>query len=383
MINNMFSKILSAVSQCHVESLQRHWRSLPLVLAFSSIGLVACEPQEAPVVPPVERPVKLFTVGSLGGGQELEFPGVVSAVLRAELAFEVPGRIVEMDVKEGQRVAAGAILARLDARDYEAEVGSARANRNVAKTDFDRYQRALKANAVTPQVLDQARRSLEVADATLVRAQKALEDTRLTAPFPGRIARKLVEDFANVQAKQPVVILHSDDALEMQIHVPESVWGREEHNSMPADSPAELELDGEIFVVISAQPDTPYPAIVTGFSNAADPITRTFEITVGFQPPVETIVSPGMTGHVVYKLPADAGAGLLVPQQAVVAAADGAPYVWLYQPDKGSIVRRQVTVGDLTGSLIRITSGLQAGDRIAVAGMHSLSEGFPVRPLGE
>ncbi len=354
-----------------------------LLLACATLLLTACEVQEpAAPEPPVQRPVKLFVVGSLGAGEQFEFPGVVSAVLRAELAFEVPGRIVELSVKEGQRVASGEVLARLDARDYEAEVASARANRSVANTDLDRYQRAFKANAVTPQVLDQARRSLEVADASLVRAQKALDDTRLVAPFAGRIARKLVEDYANVQAKQPVVILHSDDALEMEINVPESVWGREENGTRPANSPADLQLPGELHVVIGAQSDTPYPAIITGFSNAADRVTRTFQVTVGFEPPEEAVVSPGMTGHVVYRLPASAGSGLLVPQQAVIGGADGSPFVWLYEPEGGQVTRQPVTVGDLTGDLIRVTSGLQSGDRIAVAGMHSLSEGFPVRPMG-
>lgn len=327
---------------------------------------------------PVSRPVKLFTVGDTGNGRTLQFPGSVSAVMQTDIAFEVSGRIIDMPVIAGERVETGRVLARLDARDFEAERDRARAERDVAKADFSRYDRAFKAHAVTAQELDQARARLGVAEAGLRRASKAVEDTVLTAPFTGRVARKLVEDFANVQAKQPILILQSDDAMEMRVHVPEALWVL----SQRVDSAADLDMDSRISVVLSALPGQLIPARITAFATMADPVTRTFEVTVGFEPPPGLSVSPGITGHVLYESPPElALAGLLIPARAVVAAPDKSAFVWLFSPEAGRVMQRPIVMDELDGDSVRVTSGLEVGDRIAISGVHTLSDGFPVHAL--
>jgi RND family efflux transporter MFP subunit len=345
----------------------------PLVLA-----LVACGEQPSQTAEPVSRPVKMFTVGEVHRGQTLRFPGSVSAVQQSDMAFEVSGRIIDMPVTEGDLVKKGAILAKLDPRDYEAERARARAERNAARADFNRYNQAYKSKAVTPQQVDIARRALEVAQAGLQQADKAVEDTVLRAPFPGRIARKLVEDYANVQAKQPVLILQSDDALEMKVNMPESDWV----GYRPVESAADIEDGLDIKVVISSLPDRPIPARITAFSSKADPVTRTFEVTVGFEPPDAVTVSPGMTGHVAYTPPLESTQDeLRVPAGAVVATADSTPFVWLFDQASGTVTDRPVEIGKLTDGSIQILSGLEKGDRIAISGVHSLTEGFRVHPL--
>jgi RND family efflux transporter MFP subunit len=294
------------------------------------------------------------------------------------MAFEVSGRIVEMPVTEGDRVKAGDILAKLDPRDYEAARARARAERNAARADFRRYNKAFKAKAVTPQQLDIARRALEVAEANLQQADKAVEDTVLRAHFEGRVARMLVEDYANVQAKEPILILQSDDALEMKVNISEfdSVGYR------PVESAADIAGEIDVKVVISSLPDNPIPAKITAFSGTADPVTRTFEVTVGFEPPAGVSVSPGMTGHVAYMPPLESTQdGLLIPAGAVVAKPDSTPFVWLFDQTSGTVTDRPVEIGKLTDGSVQVLSGLERGDRIAISGVHSLTEGFPVHPL--
>lgn len=350
------------------------------LVSLLSLALGACGNEEPQSKQPVSRPAKLFTVGKPETTQALKFPGSVSAVKQSDMAFEVPGRIVEMPVTEGDRVKVGAVLAKLDPRDYKAERSRARAERNAARADFNRYAQAFKANAVTPQQLDIARRALEVAEASLQQADKAVEDTVLRAPFPGRVARKLVEDYANVQAKQPVLILQSEDALEMKVNIPESDWAR----YRPVDSATDIEEGLDIKVVISSQPEQLIPGRITAFTSTADPITRTFEVTVRFELPAGVSVSPGMTGHVAYKPSLKvAQSRLVVPAGSVVAAPNQDPYVWLYDPESGTVADRPVEVGKLTGDKIEILSGLEKGDRIAASGVHSLTTGFPVHPMEE
>lgn len=345
---------------------------LPLILM-----LAACGEQEPFADEPVSRPVKLFTVGEVPASETLEFPGSVSAAKQSDMAFEVPGLILDMPVTEGDRVTAGTILAKLDSRHYEAERDRALAERNAARVDFNRYYKAFKAQAVTEQQLDAARRALDVAEAVLRQANKAVEDTVLKAPFDGRVARKLVEDYANVQAKQPVLVLQSDGVLEMRVQIPEADWVREK----PVDSVEEIEDTFEIYVVLSSLPDKAIPAKVTAFSSSADPQTRTFEVKVGFEPPEGIAISPGMTGHVAYTQYGEyVRSGLFIPAGAVFAAPDNSPSVWKFHSEAGTLNRQHIEVGELNGKRIEVLSGLEIGDRIAVSGVHTLNEGVKVHP---
>lgn len=92
---------------------------LSVVLILSSLLLAACGgaddglPEEASV-----RPVKTFVVEGGAGGLQRRFPANVYASKRAELSFRVPGRVVELKVKEGDPVETGSVLARLDDADY-------------------------------------------------------------------------------------------------------------------------------------------------------------------------------------------------------------------------------------------------------------------------
>ncbi len=353
-------------------------RSATLCLAIV-LALTACNDPQQEAAQPVSRPVKLFTLGQAEAVRTLRFPGSVSAVKQSDMAFEVPGRIIDLPVTEGQLVGAGTVLARLDSRDYEAERDRATAERNAAQLEFNRYEAAFKARAVAAQEVDRTRRNLAVANASLRQANKAIEDTVLRAPFAGRVARKLVEDYANVQAKQPVLILQSEGGMEMRVQVPEVLWAR----SPQVDSAAHIEdLNSLIRVVLSSLPEQPIAAKITAFASMADPVTRTFRVTVGFEPPPGFSVSPGMTGHVAYDLPAgDAAVGLYIPADAVFAAPDNSPQVWRFDAQSGTVQRSPVTLGELSGDSVLVTSGLQVGDRIAVSGVHTLSDGFPVHVL--
>jgi RND family efflux transporter MFP subunit len=342
-------------------------------------ALAACEQEAPPERAPVVRPVKLLTIGAVGAGPTLELPGSVTATQQSDMAFEVPGRIIEIPVDEGEMVASGAVLARLDARDYEADLDKVLARRNAARADFNRYDEAFKADAVTAQDVDLARRNLDVTEAELRTARKAVEDTVLRAPFDGRVARKLVDDFANVRAKQTVLIVQDDSSIEIRVNIAERDWGR----ARPGLSNAERTALIRPRVVIASMPGRQFPATIKEIATSADPVTRTYEATFAFANPADVNVSPGMTGRVVLSIPedTDVGAVTLIPANAVMADEENNPYVWVVDPDTEMVGIRKVQVGELSGVSIQVIDGLQDGDRIAVSGVHSLTEGAPVRAL--
>lgn len=338
--------------------------------------LSGCDQQPSLPIEPVSRPVKLFTVGSGTEHRTYTYPGSISAVTKSELAFDVPGKITALHVKEGDIVEAGAILAQLDDRDYQAQLERAQSDKNTALAEFNRFETAFRSNAITAQALDQVKQAKDAAQAAFRQAQKAYEDTTLRAPFAGRVSRVLVENFANVHAKQAVIQLHSESALEMQVSVPESDWAQVKRVASASD----IEVDGTLHVAVSAIPSERYEAMITEFSGSADPVTRTFKVTVGFSAPPSSNISPGMTGNVLYTPHPNPASAKLVPVDAVVSTTDNTPFVWVYD-EAQAVSRRHVLLGEISGSHIQIKEGLAIGERIAVSGVHALYDGFPVHPL--
>jgi RND family efflux transporter MFP subunit len=349
------------------------------VFALLASGLAVACGEPAPAPPAVPQPVKIFSIGAGGGGETLEFPGEVSASQSAEPAFEVAGKIIEFPVDEAQELALGDVIARLDARDYEAEVDKARANMNKAGTDLKRY-RTLYEKGVSPLTdLESAQRRYEVAEAELRTAEKALEDAVLRAPFDGIVAKKLVADFQNVQAKQPIVIFQDDSTLEVVVNASESAFVA----MRPGLTIEERNQQAKIEIAISSIPDRLIAGRIKEFSTASDPVTRTFSATFAFLPPADLNIRPGMTARVIVTR-ADSGdsataGSVSIPARAVVSDGSGESFVWIVDPQTMKVTRTPVETGDLTGDRIAIRRGLASGMQVAISGVRQLADGMEVR----
>jgi RND family efflux transporter MFP subunit len=349
------------------------------VLALVAAGLLAtgCSKQEQEA-PEIVRPVKTMTISAGTAGGVREYPGQVRAAEEIELSFEVPGRLIELNAREGQRKAAGALIGALDPRDFEADRDRVLARRNETRADFERNRTLYERDAISLRDLEVVQRQFEVAEANLAQAEKALADTRLFAPFDGKIAGRIVENRENVAAKQPVVIFHDDSSLEIRASFPESEFLRIRDLGTVQDMTDRLSPTVEI----SAAAGRSIPAWVKELRGTADPVTRTYEVTLGFEPPADLSITSGMTARVVITLAATDGA-LLIPSSAVVADSDHRSLVWVYDAAEQVVHGREVVLGQMTDVEIEILSGLEGGDTIAILGASNLTEGMKVRPLGD
>ncbi len=323
-----------------------------------------------------------MTIGAGGAGRSLSYSGQIRAGETAELGFEVPGRIVEFLVIEGQEVAKGDLLARLDPADFQSSLNHAEAEFRQTETTYERYKEIVERGAVSRQDLDLRKRNFEVAEAKRATAQKALDDTRLIAPFSGNIGRTLVDNFVNVQAKQPVLVLQDTSKLEVVITVPEQDWSRADPNLTNEERSDLIQP----MVSLSTFPDRQFPARISELANVADPVTRTFEVRARLDNPPDVTIMPGMTANVSITIPeggtsAGADTAVAVPANAVIGDEQGNSTVWKVDPDTMTVSRVQIQLGDLTGADVRVLSGLNAGDRIATSGVHNLREGMQVSEL--
>jgi RND family efflux transporter MFP subunit len=300
----------------------------------------------------------------------------VKAAQTAEMAFEVPGKILEFRYVEGNDVPEGEIIARLDARDYQTRLDSAQAEYDNNRLNFERAEKLVNEGALAPIERDRRKTALDTSDATLREAQKALDDTELRAPFAGVMARKLVEDFANVQAKQPVLVLTNSAHLEIKLAVPERDLAGQRDRSRTLD---EINARIKPEVMITSMPDRRFPGRLAELANQADADTRTFEATVTFKPPDDIQVLPGMTARVVVQISEDQVQGILIPATAAVANDEGSAFVWLVDTATMQVSRQPVELGPLSGSNIAVNGGLSGGEVVVVSGIGQLQDGMTVR----
>ncbi|MEM1437806.1 MAG: efflux RND transporter periplasmic adaptor subunit [Pseudomonadota bacterium] len=333
--------------------------------------LASCGESSAPETGETIRPAKLVTVGSASQNRNLSFPAVVRASQSAELTFPIPGQVVELNVLEGEEIERGAIIAKLDQRDAENNLAQAQAEYQNAESEYRRAQRLRDQDAISQSVLEQRQTQLEVRQAAVGTARKALEDTIISAPFSGGVSRVLIEQFQNVQAKEAVVVLQSGET-EAIIDIPGTIIAR-----IPQLEPVNTR------VILDAAPDLEIPAVFREASGQADPSTQTYQISFTFEPPEGLLILPGMTATVrsTFNFKGTSGdivsAGIAVPIDAILAEGQDR-FVWVVGDDM-RLQKRAVTLGQDVTDSVTVTSGLEGNETIVAAGVSFLAEGMQVR----
>jgi len=346
-------------------------RSITALLAGAGILMLAgCGGKEEPEAAPVVRPVKTVVVG-MGASGRLTFPGTTQAADRAELSFRVAGPLIKLPINEGDEVRRGQLIGRIDPVDFEIAVAEAQAAYDKAEADHQRHQRLYEKEAVPKAELELKRAERDVAMARLDQAETDLGYTHLKAPFPGYIGKKYVENYEMVLRRQAIVTLHDVKIIEIVIDVPEYLM-----TSVRDD------VHVRRTATFDAAPGEEFDVQFAEASAQADPVTQTFQVTLSLPQPKTLRVLPGMTAHLVFDADVEEAAVFTVPAYAVFADDQGRSTVWLVDEGEKTVHRRQVEIGPVTGDAsIVIKSGLQVGDRVAVAAVHHLQEGEKVRPV--
>ena len=297
------------------------------------------------------------------------FDGVVEAVRQTVVAAQVPGAVVQLDAKVGDRVKAGQVLVRIDARAAdqnaaasEAQVLAARASLEVASRDFERQKQLFQKSYISQAALEraesefkstQAQASAQLAQAGAARTQSGFYVVR--APFAGVIAEVPVSLGDMAMPGRPLMTLYDPAALRVTAAVPQSIASQMAAGLLPR-----VELPG----LPAAVWVTPSRVQLLPTVDAA---THTVQIRADLPAEVAGL-SPGMFARLWLRLPlAAAGTGtasttLSVSLKAIVRRAE---MTGLYVLDpSGKPVLRQVRLGRVEGERVEILSGLMAGEQV-------------------
>lgn len=363
-------------------------RGALLVLALSLSG---CSEPPAPEQSVSSRPVKLFTVDTSLGAEIRQFPASIEAATQAELSFRVSGQLEALPVREGEVVEAQQVLAQLDATDFKNTLEDREAVFENTERNFRRAGELIGSGSISQLDYDRMEADFRSARAALAQAKADLGYATLRAPFRGRIARRYVDNFEEVQAKQSIVYLQDTEQLYVIIAMPESVirsvssGGEDDLSNGPLqDSPAAAVRAMASF---DNRPNISYALELRELATRADPDTQTFPVTFSMRQPEEFTVLPGMTAQVEVDftdlLPSDGVTW--VPARAVQADARLSPRVFVLDELTMQVRSVSVETGRVSGDMIEVLAGLSGGEEIVAVGASYLSDGMLVTrmPGGE
>jgi RND family efflux transporter MFP subunit len=339
--------------------------------------------REAPEQPPpATRPVKLFTVEGGKESAQRSFPGRIDAAQRAELAFRVSGRLEQIAVKEGDLVTAGQILARLDPTDFRIALEDRQASFDNAERNFSRGRELIGDGNISRLDFDRMEADFRSARAALAAAQQDLDYTVMSAPFQGRIARRLVENYEDVIAKQTILILQNIDQLDVIIDIPESLLRSFNVNMDDEKNPQDFGRRRGLSASarFEGRSDRRFPLRAKELATKADEQTQTFRATFTMDAPRDFAALPGMTTTVDLDLTGliDQASVKWVPVRSVQADSGLEPRVWVLDDASMTVSSRPVTIGRMSNNLIEIHQGLEGGEEIVSVGAPYLSEGMRV-----
>jgi len=352
-----------------------------LVSVLLPFFLLGCSKGEEPVKAETPRPVKTVVVEAPDVGGVRKFPARIDALNKAELSFRVPGTIQDLPVKEGDLVDEGQLLVALDPTDFEIAVKDAQATFDRAESDYKRAQELVEKDFISRSDFDAKEAQFKSAEAALHQAKQDLSYTELKASFPATIAKRYVQRFEEVQAKQPVLAVHDSTQLEVKIDVPENVVLRMRPPGSDRPEPGRVPVTASF----DNRPGKEFDLTLREVATRADPATQTFQVTFTMPAPEDFLVLPGMTATVTadFSKVAHSDSVFYLPAAAVTADESLKPFVWVVDEKDMKVHKRPVEVGRLSGWSIEIDGGLEPGDRVVIAGVGYLSEGMRVRLLPE
>ncbi|WP_299242452.1 efflux RND transporter periplasmic adaptor subunit [uncultured Aquimarina sp.] len=328
------------------------------------------------------RPVKYEKVGYVGGEKIRTFSGTAKTDKIINLSFRSNGIITEFDIKLGQNVKKGQLLARLDnvqsRLNYESSVSSknsAESQMNTSKLSLNRIRSLFEKGTASLSDFEAAKNSYKTAKESYESAKRSVfiqeEQIRygyLYAPEDGVIAAINAEIDENVTSGQNIATLNAGLDMEITIGIPESVINGVKEGM-------------EVAVNFASIQNKKFKAKVTEVAPSVDNNTATYPVRVTVIDPSAEIRS-GMATNVTF----DFGNGnintntLVVPANAVGEDSSGR-FVFLIEEGKdvAKVKKQQVTVGNLTGEGFEIVSGLSVGQKIATAGLQTLLDGQEVK----
>ena len=316
--------------------------------------------------PPVPVEVEAVTTGSMA--REITIAGVLEPLRTVGVNAQLPGALTAVNVEEGDVVRAGQVLAEVDAREIAAQVRSAEAALELARSTAARSESLWRDRIIIAAEYERDQAALVAAQATLDQLRTRLGYSRVRAPMAGVITEKRVETGDVVQGQTRLFAIADVSTLVLRVQVSElDVAGVAE--GRPVD------------VTVDAAGGARFRGTVRRVFPAADTTSRMVPVEVAL-PGRDRRLKPGFMARAAFQLGERTGI-LLVPARAVVGTTDARA---VFVVRDGTAERRPVQLGQTSAGRTEVLEGLAVGDSVVTAGVDQVRDGGRVRvvpPVGE
>jgi membrane fusion protein (multidrug efflux system) len=289
--------------------------------------------------------------------------GTIQAVRGVELATEASGEVIEVNVESGEQVTAGQLLLTLNDSVEQASKKRQEANLELARLLFERDASLVRQKSIPQSQYDRSRADLDSATAQLAETEARLDNKRVVAPFSGTlgIIRAKVGDY--IESGHSITTLQDLSALEVDFSVPSRYAPR-------------LRPGLEVTVATTAYPDRTFIARLQALDAKVDASTRNLSLRARLEQSEGLL--PGMFARLSIDLD-NSRQVVAVPETAVSYSLQGNTVFVINEDEEGLLVEpRVVTTGPARDGRIAILSGLEAGERVVIAGQNKLYRGARV-----
>jgi len=334
--------------------------SLALAAGLSGCGSEASSKPLAEKSEPAAVPVEVASVTS----GALEPTYAATATLEAEreavVRTEMPGEIVEILVEEGDAVAAGQVLAKLDDARVALELKQVATVADRLKHEAERSEKLRERDMISQEAYDRTRYERDTQRAAVDIARHSLSQGVIRAPYAGVVTRRHVKEGQWLALQQPAFEIADFSELKARLDVPER-----QATALAAGQPVRFTVDALGGKTIAGTVERTSPVV--------DRASGTVSVTLAVDN-AEQVLRPGLFVRVAVSYDQIADATLL-PKAAVIAEPDRNR---VFVVENGIVDERVVALGHETEAMVQVLSGLEPGASVVTVGQSALKDGDKV-----
>lgn len=341
-------------------------RSSVIYFAISLFVIASCGKKKELVsekgAKPAAQPVKVMIIQPSELINRITSTGTIIANEEVEVRSETQGRIIHIYFKEGERVAAGKLLVKIDDSELQAQLKKADLDMQLAEDDEARNKKLLAVNGISKEEYDASLNKLLQLQAGKQLIEAQIAKTSVIAPFSGVIGLRYVSEGGFVSSNNLIAVLQQTDPVKLEFSIPEKYAA-----GMQNGTAVGFTVEGNT---------KSFSGKVYAKEPKIDPATRTVKIRAISQNPNNELI-PGAFAKLDIELGINLKA-LVVPSEAIIPGITGQSVMLM---KNGKVAMQPVKIGIRNESDVEITEGVVPGDTVIISGLLTVREGMPVKAI--